>query len=159
MHIWLGSQKNCCKPGSVQLPWRERRLESVGKLQIQPRDGSRDEAARRCQKPLPPPTQSVLSETRKGKHICLMSTQRISFKPISKLLFGWKTKQNKTKSILRGNTLQYLLLISPHYIWGLFCIMNCCKENPSLGKCHSKQQMHNFPPRWRMMFLTPYTKA
>lgn len=91
----------------------------MGKLQIQPRDGSHDEAARRCQKPPPPPTQSVLSETRKGKHICLMSTQRISFKPTSKLLFRGKKNNNPTtKSTLRGNTLQYLLLIPPHPLYG-----------------------------------------
>lgn len=145
MHIWLGSQKNCCKPGSVQLPWRERRLESVGKLQIQPRDVSRDEAARRCQKPLPPPTQSVLSETREGKHICLMSTQRISFKPASKLVFPGK-KHNK-KYTEREHTGIFVTDFTPLPIWALFCIVNYCKKNPSLGKCHSKEQMHNFPQR------------
>lgn len=133
MHIWLGSQKNCCKPGSVQLPWRERRLESVGKLRIQPRDGSHDEAARRCQKPLPPPTQSVLSETRKGKHICLMSTQRISFNPTLKLLFGGEeTPKTQQKVYWDGATLQYLLLISPHYLYGLYFAWTTAKTTSAL---------------------------
>lgn len=89
----------------------------MGKLQIQPRDGSRDEAARRCQKPLPPPTQSVLSETRKGKHICLMSTQRISFKPISKLLFGWKKKPNQNKKYIEGeHTAIFVTDFTPLYM-------------------------------------------
>lgn len=74
------------------------KLESVGKLQIQPRDESRDVAARRCQKPLPPPTQSVLSETGKGKHRCLISTYRINFKPALKALFIEKKKKHKQKT-------------------------------------------------------------
>lgn len=147
MHIWLGSQKNCCKPGSVQLLWRERRLESEGKLQIQPRDGSHDEAARRCQKPLPPPTQSVLSETRKGKHICLMSTQRISIKPTPKLLFGEKKNKHNKKYTESEHIAIFVTDFTPLPIWLYFAQLNYCKENPSLGKCHSKQQTHNFPQR------------
>lgn len=70
----------------------------MGKLQIQPRGESRDAVARRCQKPLPPPTQSVLSETGKGKHRCLVSTWRISFKPASKPLSG------EAEKVQRGRT-------------------------------------------------------
>lgn len=90
----------------------------MGKLQIQPRDGSRDEAARRCQKPLPPPTQSVLSETREGKHICLMNTQRISFKPASKLVF-WGKKHNK-KYTEREHTGIFVTDFTPFSPFGLY---------------------------------------
>lgn len=55
----------------------------MGKLRIQPRDESHDVAARRCRKPLPPPTQSVLSETGKGKHRCLVSIKNKLIIPLS----------------------------------------------------------------------------
>lgn len=35
----------------------------------------------------------------------------------------------------------------PLPVRALFCIVNYCKKNPNLGKCHSKQQMNNFPQR------------